>query len=58
MLLSAFPPFKLCTLTLMPPLVQYVLLPIPLIIQAPCRVDPKGDVWNRVRASVGQPNFE
>ena len=36
---------------------RYVLLPIPLIIQAPRTVDPKGDLWNRLRASIGQPQF-
>ena len=36
---------------------HYVLLPIPVVIQAPRRVDPRGKQWNRLRASIGQPNF-
>lgn len=36
---------------------HYVYLPIPMIIQAPRRVDPKGKQWNRLRAAIGQPNF-
>lgn len=36
---------------------HYVYLPIPVIIQAPRRVDPRGKMWNRLRASIGQPNF-
>ena len=36
---------------------HYVYLPIPIIIQAPRRVDPRGKMWNRLRASIGQPNF-
>ncbi|KAK9794015.1 hypothetical protein WJX73_001029 [Symbiochloris irregularis] len=36
---------------------HYVYLPIPLVIQAPRRVDPKGKAWNRLRAAIGQPNF-
>ncbi len=30
---------------------------VPLIIQAPRRVDPNGELWNRLRSSCGQPNF-
>ena len=37
---------------------QYCYFPIPLIIQAPRKVDPFGELWNRLRASIGQPNFE
>ena len=36
---------------------HYVYLPIPVVIQAPRRVDPRGKQWNRLRASIGQPNF-
>lgn len=36
---------------------HYVLLPIPVVIQAPRKVDPRGKAWNRLRASIGQPNF-
>jgi 6-phosphofructokinase 1 len=36
---------------------HYVTLPIETIIQAPRRVDPRGKQWNRLRASIGQPNF-
>lgn len=37
---------------------HHVLLPIPVVIQAPRRVDPRGKQWNRLRAAIGQPNFE
>ncbi|KAK9809983.1 hypothetical protein WJX72_002965 [[Myrmecia] bisecta] len=36
---------------------HYVYLPIPIVISAPRRVDPKGKMWNRLRASIGQPSF-
>jgi len=36
---------------------HYVYLPIPVVIQAARRVDPRGKAWNRLRASIGQPNF-
>ena len=36
---------------------HYVYLPIPVIIMCPRRVDPRGKFWNRLRASIGQPNF-
>ena len=36
---------------------HYVYLPIPVVIQAPRRVDPRGKQWNRLRASIGQPSF-
>ncbi|KAI8464851.1 MAG: phosphofructokinase family protein [Monoraphidium minutum] len=36
---------------------HYVYLPIPVVIQAPRRIDPRGKAWNRLRASIGQPNF-
>jgi hypothetical protein len=52
-LLPALPPCTApCTA------LQYCYFPIPLIIQAPRKVDPFGELWNRLRASIGQPNFE
>ncbi|GMH42041.1 hypothetical protein BSKO_09960 [Bryopsis sp. KO-2023] len=36
---------------------HYVYLPIPVIIMSPRNVDPKGKMWNRLRASIGQPTF-
>ncbi|GFH13165.1 PFK domain-containing protein [Haematococcus lacustris] len=36
---------------------HYVYLPIPVVIQAPRKVDPRGKAWNRLRAAIGQPNF-
>jgi 6-phosphofructokinase 1 len=36
---------------------HFVYLPIPLVIQAPRKVDPSGELWNRLRSSIGQPNF-
>eukprot|EP01025_Chloroclados_australasicus_P014485 TRINITY_DN16794_c0_g1_i20.p1 TRINITY_DN16794_c0_g1~~TRINITY_DN16794_c0_g1_i20.p1 ORF type:complete len:478 (-),score=75.03 TRINITY_DN16794_c0_g1_i20:535-1839(-) len=36
---------------------HYVYLPIPVVIQAPRKVDPRGKMWNRLRASIGQPSF-
>ncbi|PRW61573.1 phosphofructokinase family [Chlorella sorokiniana] len=36
---------------------HYCYLPIRTVIQAPRRVDPRGKTWNRLRASIGQPNF-
>ncbi|KAA6423820.1 MAG: phosphofructokinase family [Trebouxia sp. A1-2] len=36
---------------------HYVILPIPVVIQAPRRVDPQGKQWNRLRSSIGQPQF-
>ncbi|KAK9805515.1 hypothetical protein WJX72_002635 [[Myrmecia] bisecta] len=35
-----------------------VYLPIPVVISTPRKVDPEGEMWNRLRASIGQPNFE
>ncbi|PNH03063.1 6-phosphofructokinase 5, chloroplastic [Tetrabaena socialis] len=37
---------------------HYVYLPIPVIIQAPRKVDPRGKAWNRLRTSIGQPSFQ
>ena len=36
---------------------HYAYLPIPEVIKAPRTVDPKGKMWNRLRASIGQPTF-
>nr|QKY14905.1 6-phosphofructokinase 5 (PFK5) [Polytomella parva] len=36
---------------------HYCYLPIPVVIQAPRMVNPRGKAWNRLRASIGQPNF-
>jgi 6-phosphofructokinase 1 len=36
---------------------HHCYLPIPVIIQAPRRVDPRGKQWNRLKAAIGQPNF-
>ncbi|PSC73510.1 phosphofructokinase family [Micractinium conductrix] len=36
---------------------HYCYLPIRTVIQAPRRVDPRGKTWNRLRVSIGQPNF-
>lgn len=37
---------------------HFVYLPIPVVIQAPRRVEPQGELWNRLRSAIGQPNFE
>ena len=37
---------------------HFCYLPIPVVIQAPRRVDPNGELWNRLRSSVGQPRFD
>lgn len=36
---------------------HYVYLPIPIVIQAPRKVDPRGKKWNQLLASIGQPDF-
>jgi len=36
---------------------HYVLLPIPVVIQDIRKVDPKGKAWNRLRGSIGMPEF-
>jgi len=36
---------------------HYCYLPIPVIIQAPRRIDPRGRMWNRLRAAIGQLDF-
>lgn len=36
---------------------HFVYLPIPIVIQAPRKVDPQGELWNRLRSSIGQPNL-
>jgi len=54
----SYPPLALRPCPPLPlPWLQYCYLPIPLIIQAPRRVDPHGELWNRLRSSIGQPNF-
>ncbi|CAK0755833.1 hypothetical protein CVIRNUC_002405 [Coccomyxa viridis] len=52
---AAFAGYTECTVGLVN--THYVYLPIPVVIQAPRRVDPKGKTWNRLRASIGMPNF-
>ncbi|KAL4540856.1 hypothetical protein Ndes2526B_g05416 [Nannochloris sp. 'desiccata'] len=37
---------------------HFVYLPIPLVIQAPRKVDPTGELWNRLRSSISQPCFD
>jgi 6-phosphofructokinase 1 len=37
---------------------HFVYLPIPLVIQAPRKVDPNGELWNRLRSSISQPPFD
>ena len=36
---------------------HFVYLPIPVVIQAPRKVDVHGELWNRLRSSIGQPNL-
>ena len=36
---------------------HFVYLPISAVIQSRRRVDPHGELWNRLRSSIGQPNF-
>ncbi|GMH35503.1 hypothetical protein BSKO_03371 [Bryopsis sp. KO-2023] len=36
---------------------HFVYLPIPDVIQAPRRVNPKGRRWNRLKTAINQPNF-
>lgn len=36
---------------------HYVYLPIPTIIQAPRRVNPKGRRWNRLKTAINQPDL-
>ena len=36
---------------------HYVYLPIPTIIQAPRRVNPKGRRWNRLMTGIQQPSL-
>lgn len=35
-----------------------VYLPLPLLIEAPRKVDPEGEVWNRLRGAIRQPDFD
>ncbi|KAG1673415.1 hypothetical protein FOA52_002180 [Chlamydomonas sp. UWO 241] len=37
---------------------HYCYLPIPVVISAPRKVDPRGKAWNRLRATIGQPNLD
>lgn len=37
---------------------HFVYLPVPLVIQAPRKVDPNGELWNRLRSSIGQPALD
>lgn len=37
---------------------HFVYLPIPAVIQATRRVDPNGELWNRLKSSIGQPSFD
>mmetsp|Transcript_34610 Transcript_34610/g.76908 ORF Transcript_34610/g.76908 Transcript_34610/m.76908 type:complete len:538 (-) Transcript_34610:484-2097(-) len=53
---AAFAGYTDCTVGMIN--THYVYLPIPVVIQAPRKVDPRGKAWNRLRASIGQPNFE
>eukprot|EP00879_Flechtneria_rotunda_P016064 GHRR01016804.1.p1 GENE.GHRR01016804.1~~GHRR01016804.1.p1 ORF type:complete len:314 (+),score=95.07 GHRR01016804.1:953-1894(+) len=36
---------------------HYVYLPIPTIIQAPRKVNPKGRRWNRLKTAINQPDL-
>lgn len=36
---------------------HFALFPTPVVLQASRRVDPNGKMWNRLRSSIGQPNF-
>jgi len=36
---------------------HYVYLPLPVVIAATRRVDPRGKMWNRLRHAIGQPNL-
>lgn len=37
---------------------HFALLPIPFVIQATRRVDPHGELWARLRSSIGQPQLD
>jgi len=37
---------------------HFVYLPIPVVIQALRKVDAQGELWNRLRSTIGQPNFD
>ena len=37
---------------------HFALLPIPFVIQAARRVDPHGELWARLRSSIGQPQLQ
>lgn len=34
-----------------------VYLPIPMVIQASRFVDPEGELWQRLRSGISQPDF-
>jgi 6-phosphofructokinase 1 len=53
---GAFAGFTDCTVGLLN--THFVYLPIPTVIQAPRRVDPRGRSWNRLCSAIGQPRFE
>ena len=36
---------------------HYVYLPIPVIIQAPRKVNPKGRRWNRLKTAINMPDM-
>ena len=36
---------------------HYVYLPIPVIIQAPRKVNPKGRRWNRLKTAINMPDL-
>jgi len=36
---------------------HHVLLPIPVVVAAPKTVQVNGKAWNRLRSSIGQPDF-
>ena len=36
---------------------HHVLLPIPIVVAAPKTVQVNGKAWNRLRSSIGQPDF-
>ena len=36
---------------------HYVYMPASVVTTAARRVDPRGKQWNRLRATIGQPNF-
>lgn len=53
---AAFAGYTGCTAGLVN--THFVYLPISAVIQSRRHVDPHGELWNRLRSSIGQPNFE